>query len=63
MDKWKVCDQTMNQSEKILEIKDLCVEFKTVEGMQIPAHLTTHSAKNWSDFPDVTERVSASADQ
>lgn len=32
MDKWKVCDQTMNQSEKILEIKDLCVEFKTVEG-------------------------------
>lgn len=22
----------MNQSEKILEIKDLCVEFKTVEG-------------------------------
>lgn len=32
MDKWKVCDQTMNQSENILEIKDLCVEFKTVEG-------------------------------
>ena len=32
MDKWKVCDQTMNQSEKILEIKDLCVEFQTVEG-------------------------------
>ena len=32
MDKWKVCDQTMNQREKILEIKDLCVEFKTVEG-------------------------------
>ena len=22
----------MNQSEKILEIKDLCVEFQTVEG-------------------------------
>ena len=31
--------------------------------MQIPAHLTTHSAKSWSVFPDVTERVSASADQ
>ena len=31
-DKWKVCEQTMNQSEKILEIKDLCVEFQTVEG-------------------------------
>ena len=31
--------------------------------LQIPAHLTTHSAKNWSVFPDVTERVSASADQ
>ena len=32
-------------------------------GVQIPAHLTTHSAKNWSVFPDVTERISASADQ
>ena len=31
--------------------------------LQIPAHLTTHSAKSWSVFPDVTERVSASADQ
>ena len=31
--------------------------------VQIPAHLTTHSAKNWSVFPDVTERISASADQ
>ena len=35
----------------------------TETGMQIPAHLTTHSAKSWSVFPDVTERVSASADQ
>ncbi len=32
-------------------------------GMQIPAHLTTHSAKSRSVFPDITERVSASADQ
>lgn len=31
--------------------------------MQIPAHLTTHSAKSRSVFPDITERVSASADQ
>ena len=31
--------------------------------VQIPAHLTTHSAKNCSAFPDVTERISASADQ
>ena len=31
--------------------------------LQIPAHLTMHSAMNWSGFPDVTERVSASADQ
>ena len=31
--------------------------------LQIPAQLTTHSAKNWSAFPDVTERISASADQ
>ena len=34
-----------------------------VSVLQIPAHLTTHSAKSWSVFPDVTERVSASADQ
>ena len=33
------------------------------EIMQIPAHLTTHSAKSRSVFPDITERVSASADQ
>lgn len=31
--------------------------------VQIPAHLTTHSAKSRSVFPDITERVSASADQ
>ena len=31
--------------------------------LQIPAHLTTHSAKSRSVFPDITERVSASADQ
>lgn len=31
--------------------------------MQIPAHLTTHSAKSRSVFLDITERVSASADQ
>ena len=34
-----------------------------VARLQIPAHLTTHSAKNWSVFPDVAERISASADQ
>ena len=33
------------------------------KSVQIPAHLTTHSAKNWSAFPDVTEHLSASADQ
>lgn len=33
------------------------------ESVQIPAHLTTHSAKSRSVFPDITERVSASADQ
>ena len=31
--------------------------------LQILAHPTTHSAKNWSAFPDVTEHISASADQ
>ena len=31
--------------------------------VQIPAHLTTHSAKSRSVFLDITERVSASADQ
>ena len=31
--------------------------------LQIPAHLSTHSAKSRSVFPDITERVSASADQ
>lgn len=36
---------------------------KVLQKVQIPAHLTTHSAKSWSVFPDVTERVSASADQ
>ena len=49
MDKWKVCDQTMNQSEKILEIKDLCVEFKTVEGtVKAINHLnyTLHKVKS-----------------
>ena len=35
----------------------------TMEQLQIPAHLTTHSAKSRSVFPDITERVSASADQ
>ena len=34
-----------------------------VHYLQIPAHPTTHSAKNWSAFPDVTEHISASADQ
>ena len=34
-----------------------------IRKMQIPAHLTTHSAKSRSVFPDITERVSASADQ
>ena len=37
--------------------------FHSDDFVQIPAHLTTHSAKSWSVFPDVTERVSASADQ
>ena len=36
---------------------------KFEKDMQIPAHLTTHSAKSRSVFPDITERVSASADQ
>lgn len=36
---------------------------KNQEELQIPAHLTTHSAKSRSVFPDITERVSASADQ
>ena len=36
---------------------------KHLRRVQIPAHLTMHSAMNWSGFPDVTERVSASADQ
>ena len=31
-DVWKVCESDMTQIETILEIKDLCVEFKTVEG-------------------------------
>lgn len=45
-DKWKVCEQTMNQSEKILEIKDLCVEFQTVEGtVKAINHLNIHYIK------------------
>ena len=36
----------MNQSEKILEIKDLCVEFKTVEGtVKAINHLNYHYIK------------------
>ena len=31
--------------------------------LQIPAHLTMNSARNWSKIPDKTERVSASTDQ
>lgn len=37
--------------------------YQLADQMQIPAHLTTHSAKSRSVFPDITERVSASADQ
>ena len=36
----------MNQSEKILEIKDLCVEFQTVEGtVKAINHLIIHYIK------------------
>ena len=38
-------------------------QYHLLHNMQIPAHLTTHSAKSRSVFPDITERVSASADQ
>lgn len=40
-DVWKVCESDMTQIETILEIKDLCVEFKTVEGtVQAVNHLS-----------------------
>lgn len=52
----------MNQVD--VKLHDLTkVKLKTAGNMQIPAHPTTHSAKNWSAFPDVTEHISASADQ
>ena len=51
----------------ILENRDLIGQREilqlSMETVQIPAHLTTHSAKSRSVFPDITERVSASADQ
>ena len=55
----QLCKLVASQNENNL----IMSQFKNMLNMQIPAHLTTHSAKNWSDFPDVTERVSASADQ
>ena len=51
---------TVGEKKKYQKIDD---EWRACDRMQIPAHLTTHSAKSWSVFPDVTERVSASADQ
>ena len=47
----------------VLSITFSLKRLKQLLGMQIPAHLTTHSAKSRSVFPDITERVSASADQ
>ena len=55
---------TRNNVNKIYNFKTGCVKTECLqEGLQIPAHLTTHSAKSRSVFPDITERVSASADQ
>lgn len=41
----------MSQAETILEIKDLCVEFQTVEGVvHAVDHLnyTLHKGENWA---------------
>ena len=47
--------------KSFIQIK--CSKQEESKKVQIPAHPTTHSAKNWSAFPDVTEHISASADQ
>ena len=53
--------------EKLLAFYDpyisKCCLRSLYDELQITAHLTTHSAKSRSVFPDITERVSASADQ
>ena len=50
MDKWKVCDQTMNQSEKILEIKDILLASFSVKHLYIFGSYSKNEINEYSDL-------------